>query len=75
MSHKINQLPQKTPLIFPAQKNVHKKNLLENKLLHQNTWQYPVLTVTKNIQKKLLETENLKRTNPMLLQLQLSNTP
>ena len=74
MSHKINQLPQKTPLIFPAQKNVQ-KNLLENKLLHQNTWQYPVLTVTKKTRKKLLETEKLKRTNPTLLQLLLSDTP
>ena len=56
--HQIDQLPQKTRLTFPAQKNVQRK----------------VLTVTKNIQKNLLEAEKLGRRNPTLLQLPLSET-
>ena len=72
--HQINQLPKKTRLIFPSQKNVQ-KNLLGIKLRYHNTRQYPVLTVTKSIQMNLLETQKLRRTDPTLLQLPLSETP
>ena len=34
----------------------------------------PVLAVTKDIQKNLLQTEKLRRTDPTLLQLPLSET-
>ena len=64
----------KAPLIFPTHKNVQ-KNLLEIKLGQHNTRQYPVLAVTKKIQKNLLETGKLRRTDLTLLGLPLSETP
>ena len=70
----MNQLPQKARLIFPTQKNVQ-SNLLEIKSRHHNTRQYLALAVTKNIQKNLLETEKLRRIDPTLLQLPLSEIP
>ena len=72
--HQINQLLQKTRLIFPAQNNF-KKNLLEIKLRHHNTRQFPVLTVTNNIQESLLETEKLRRNDRTPLRLPLTETP
>ena len=74
LRHQINKLTERTQLIFPALKNVQ-KNLLEIKLRHQNTGQYPVLTATKNIEINLIEKVKLRRTDPTLLQLPLSETP
>ena len=58
LRHQTNQLLQDLTGI-PAQKNFQ-KNLFEIKLGHQNTRQYPVLTVTKNIEKNLPETVKLR---------------
>ena len=48
LNHQLNELPQRTRLIYPMQMIV-RKNLAKVKLRHQITWQYPVLTVNKNI--------------------------
>ena len=50
------------------------KKLIRDQTRHHNTHHYPILAVTKNIQKNLLETEKLRRTDPTLLQLPLSET-
>ena len=60
--HQIHQLHHKSPLIFPTQRNVQ-KNLLEIKSRDHNTRQYPVLTVTKNIQKNILDRDRKIKTN------------
>ena len=60
-------------MIFTAQKNVQKK-LLEIKSTHWNTQLYPVLTMTKNIQKNLFGTLKLIQTDTKLLLLSLLET-
>ena len=50
------------------------KEPIRDQTRHHNTQHYPILAVTKNIQKNLLETEKLRRTDPTLLQLPLSET-
>ena len=64
LRHQTNQLLQDLTGI-PAQKNFQ-KYLFEIKLRYQNTRQYPVLTVTKNIEKNLPEKVKVRRAEPTL---------
>ena len=45
------------------------KEPIRDQTRHHNTQHYPILAVTNNIQKNLLEAEKLIRTDPTLLRL------
>ena len=50
------------------------KEPIRDQTRHHNTQNYPILAVTNNIQKNLLEAERLIRTDPTLLRLPSSET-